>query len=203
MTWYDPTQGPHVPLDDAEAIRRANESLSHSASIIHVGPNAPTSAVGSAAKNVPDWKRWFDTVNKLDKIWSPTHSKWITLTPLMTRDDGAGTRALTSFGDLTAASVGPARTIDTGTTAYVDIGAQMTNDTPGEICLASFAVSGATTAAAADAISILVVDIGALGRRFLVTGLTAGSNTFTMKYRVTAGTGTFERRNICVTPIAT
>ena len=36
---------------------------------------------------------------------------------------------------------------------------------------------------------------------FYVTGLTAGSNTFTAKYRVDAGTGTFANRTIVVIPL--
>ena len=36
---------------------------------------------------------------------------------------------------------------------------------------------------------------------YLVSGLTAGSNTFTAKYRVDASTGTFVNRNIIVIPL--
>ena len=36
---------------------------------------------------------------------------------------------------------------------------------------------------------------------FYVIGLTAGSNTFTAKYRVDAGTGTFANRTIVVIPL--
>ncbi len=36
---------------------------------------------------------------------------------------------------------------------------------------------------------------------FFVTGLTAGSNTFTAKYRVTGGTGTYLNRTIIVIPL--
>ena len=35
----------------------------------------------------------------------------------------------------------------------------------------------------------------------LLTGLSAGSTTFTLKYRVTAGTGTFTNRTIAVIPL--
>jgi hypothetical protein len=34
----------------------------------------------------------------------------------------------------------------------------------------------------------------------MISSLTPGSNTFTMKYRVTAGTGTFLARQIAVIP---
>jgi hypothetical protein len=36
---------------------------------------------------------------------------------------------------------------------------------------------------------------------FLVTGLTAGSLAFTAKYRTSAGTSTFQNRNIIVIPM--
>ena len=40
-----------------------------------------------------------------------------------------------------------------------------------------------------------------LGATFLVSSLTAGSNVFTAKYKVDAGTGTFADRKILGTPL--
>ena len=208
MTFTDPTVGPQFG-QDAERERQIVESLSHSATIWFVGPSAPTPITGGVKKPVPDWKRWFDTTNKLDKIWSPTHSLWITLTPLMARDDDDGTTTSTTFGNLTGSGVGPAVTIDTGTTVYVDVFASFFNDSSAlGFTGVGFAISGATTKAANDAEAILGGfgangELYQFGGRVLVTGLTAGSNTFTMKYRVSAGTATIQRRNICVTAIPT
>ncbi len=39
------------------------------------------------------------------------------------------------------------------------------------------------------------------GATFLVTGLTAGSNTFTQQYKVNGGTGTFANRRLLVIPL--
>jgi hypothetical protein len=66
-----------------------------------------------------------------------------------------------------------------------------------------FAISGTNTVAASDPFSI--TKNGTTGERitgtFLVTGLTAGSNTFAAQYRVTGGTGTFSDRKIAVVPL--
>jgi hypothetical protein len=95
--------------------------------------------------------------------------------------------------------------VTSGTSCLVIIGAHMWNDTAGGRSLMGYAISGATTAAAADATSY-AHDISASGRiigasRIIwQTGLTAGSNTFTAKYRVGAGTGTWAQRNLIVLP---
>lgn len=72
----------------------------------------------------------------------------------------------------------------------------------------SVAVSGASTIAASDAVSIYSsgVDAGNASRWSVMqrmTGLTPGSNTFTMKYAAgTSGaTGTFQRRELVVMPL--
>jgi hypothetical protein len=67
----------------------------------------------------------------------------------------------------------------------------------------SIAVSGASTVAAADSWAIQFRSTSAtnsLGAAVahIFTGLTAGSNTFTCKYKVSAGTGTFSNRSITV-----
>jgi hypothetical protein len=68
-----------------------------------------------------------------------------------------------------------------------------------------FGVSGASTVAASDTQSLNVVSLGAtagaqITATYLVTGLTAGSNTFTAKYRASGNTCTFVNRSIVVTP---
>lgn len=125
-------------------------------------------------------------------------------TPSTAGGPGAGeTTTSTSYTDLTTS--GPAVTVTTGTSALVIIAARMTNTTSGSECAASYEVSGATTSAASDARALAFnASSGSPNLRasaaYLHTGLTAGSNTFTMKYRVSAGTGTFTYRNITVIP---
>lgn len=114
------------------------------------------------------------------------------------------TTTSTSYTDL--ATAGPAVTVTTGTLALVIISARQENNTAGQWCYMSFAVSGATTTAAADANglqnsnSVTALNQIHASRAVLVT-LTPGSNTFTSKYRVTAGTGTWVTRDIIVIPL--
>lgn len=105
----------------------------------------------------------------------------------------------TSYADL--ATVGPAVTVETDTAAKVTITSLMFNS-GANVNVMSFAVSGATTVAAADTKSLQVASAPGfrLSYTTLVTGLTPGSNTFTAKYRTSAGTATFQDREITVEP---
>lgn len=121
--------------------------------------------------------------------------------------DVGGTTTSTTFDDLAGgAAVGPAVTLTTGTQALVFIHSQATNSGAGS-ARASVEVSGASTIAAADNRSIATFGsadngLGASTWTWYTGGLalTPGSNTFTMKYRVSSGTGTFDDRRIAVMP---
>jgi hypothetical protein len=121
----------------------------------------------------------------------------------------AQTTTSTSYTDLSTS--GPATTVTTGTTAIVQVHFRYSNSSGNAnndtgIGHMSFDVSGATTLAAADARcaqgpQIHLSHTQTRAGVFYVTGLTAGSNTFTAKYKVsgvTPGTGTFSERNIVV-----
>lgn len=108
------------------------------------------------------------------------------------------------FTDL--ATVGPLVTVDTGPNALVLTHCQLSNDGAGS-AFAGVEVSGASSIAAALNRSINIVNsagavIGAGTSVWYAGGLvlTPGSNTFTMKYRVSSGTGTFADRRIIVVP---
>ena len=69
-------------------------------------------------------------------------------------------------------------------------------------------ISGATVRAAVDTTSLSLTNGGNTAHpvhqasaTYFVTGLTAGSNVFTAKYDVSAGTGTFANRTIVVVPL--
>lgn len=121
------------------------------------------------------------------------------------------TTTSTSYTDL--ATAGPAVTVTIGNSgrAIVFIGAAILSDAASpSVCNMSYAVSGATTIAAADSRAITVDTSSGPGGTgvaaspsgfFLVSGLTPGTNTFTLKYRTSSGdTATFANRNILVQP---
>jgi hypothetical protein len=107
----------------------------------------------------------------------------------------------TSFTDL--ATPGPAIAATTGTAAFVTMASSIANTGSG-FDLVAVAVSGATTVAAVEANSIGLAP-GTTGARLaggvLLTGLNAGTNTFTLKYRVSASSGSFLDRRIGVFPL--
>ena len=113
------------------------------------------------------------------------------------------TTASTSFTDL--ATAGPEVTVATGTKALVILNCNFKNTTDDAYSKMGYAVSSATTVAATSARAYSWAP-GSAGTGlfaaavFLHTGLTAGSNVFTAKYLVSAGTGTFLDRHITVIP---
>jgi len=117
------------------------------------------------------------------------------------------TTTSTSYTDLTTS--GPAVTVTTGTKALVIVTAQSRNNLGAEFCRISYAVSGATTIAADDSFAInwQQPQDGTFAQQIRtsvasVVSLTAGSNTFTLKYKVSNGTGTFLNRAIFVINLA-
>ena len=116
--------------------------------------------------------------------------------------DTGETSTSTSYTDL--ATPGPAVTLNTGTKALVIITARMYVGATLTDVFASYAVSGATTIAAGNSRAIYLGSSGinlpviGVSAASLLTGLTAGSNTFTMKYRVSGNTGNWDRRWISV-----
>jgi hypothetical protein len=105
----------------------------------------------------------------------------------------------TSYTDL--ATAGPAVTLTTGTQVLVFTNTGISTAS-GRYVFADFDISGATTRAAADATCIQGgEDTNGVQFRIGVANLmtvTAGSNTFTMKYRTNAGTSSFLNRTITV-----
>lgn len=112
------------------------------------------------------------------------------------------TTTSTSYTNLT--TPGPAVTVTTGTKALVLISSYVFNTSSGDACYASVEVSGATTTSASDLFCLQYESNSSAdvlnATRATVMTLTAGSNTFTMKYRVSGGTGTFRRRELVIMP---
>ncbi len=114
------------------------------------------------------------------------------------------TTASTTYTDLT--TTGPAVTVTSGTRLLIILTSFMNVDSAGDQAFMSYAISGATSASASDN-EALNYESGAANDLMqaswarLRTGLTAGSNTVTAKYRTTGGTATFRRRYITLIPL--
>ena len=126
---------------------------------------------------------------------------WVTETWLAAVVVTSQTTSSVSFTDL--ATAGPSVSVQTNTSALVTVGCQISNATGNDVSYMGYAISGATTLAASQAAAFFYQSYtagGGLQGAFtsIVTGLTAGANTFTAKYQVSASTGTFVNRNIAV-----
>lgn len=111
------------------------------------------------------------------------------------------TTTSTSFVDL--ATTGPAVTVTTGVRAIVFLYVRVSNNTTGSLASMGYAISGATTQAASVDRSVSYQssvgnDLIRCSSVIMESGMTAGANTFTSKYSVTSGTGTFGERRLAV-----
>lgn len=138
-----------------------------------------------------------------------TGLKWATVSASPANDSATvstnESTTSTTYTDL--ATSGPAVTLTTGTKALVIITATLDPISSVRGLCASFAVSGATTITASDtrAVAMYVGTATAenkaqrMSAASRLSTLTAGSNTFTMKYRATVGaTVQFSDREILV-----
>jgi hypothetical protein len=136
-------------------------------------------------------------------------SAWVCITPVGASSNTTGTTNSATYvttltGDATAVSC----TLATGTTALVKVSCNATSASSIGI-RTTFSVSGATTLAAADnngaTVSVAVAGNAIqLNRTLVITGLTAGTNTFTVNYQAVGGGGTasFSSRAMVVQGIA-
>jgi hypothetical protein len=114
------------------------------------------------------------------------------------------TTTSTSYADL--ATAGPAVTVTTGAMCWVLVTATESNNTSGQNVYMSYAVTGASSVSATDDRALLLTAAATnqamrATHVYLETGLTPGSNTFTAKYRVTGGTGSWSNRRIAALPL--
>jgi hypothetical protein len=132
-------------------------------------------------------------------------TSWTCLTPVGAETTTGGTTSSSSFtATLSGGGTNPSVTLTTGTTALVTISSWSgTPGTGGFIFAAQgVAVSGASTIAAADRWALNsgngTASPSGFGATFIFTGLTAGTNTFTLQYKSNSGTGSWSNRNIIV-----
>ena len=148
-----------------------------------------------------------DSTQSLGLKWAAPAAAVINLTGSSAFISTIESTSSSSYTDLTTA--GPAVTLTTGTKALVIINAGVSSNITNAQARYSFAVSGATTLAADDLRSAyfktcptLVGGQGAVNVTgsfaMVLTGLTAGSNTFTMKYKAFGDSSSFQSRNITI-----
>ena len=118
----------------------------------------------------------------------------------------ATSQSSTSLTYAALATAGPAVTVTIPASghALVTLTVKASNAIAADFSYMGFAVSGSTTLPATEAQSFVFE--GKTSRTqasatYLVTGLTAGSNTFTAEYKVNASTGTWANRSIIVIPL--
>lgn len=109
----------------------------------------------------------------------------------------------TSTSYVNLATVGPAVTLTTGTKALMWWRAYTQNNTIDTATWMAPAITGASSITATDASAASLDGVTAANAFSIVgfhmeDGLTPGVNTFTLQYRVTAGTGTYGFRELCV-----
>lgn len=154
------------------------------------------------------------SVNGTDEVYVVQGgvSKRATVTQVLaeaaiTAIDGANvntTETTTSSTYTDLATSGPSVTLNTGSAVIVTLSAVVENTLgSGNTGYTSVAVSGATTLAASDTNAVFGSGTGAgfgisLCRRFKLTGLTPGSNTFKLQYRRDGSTWGFHNRSIVV-----
>ena len=145
-------------------------------------------------------------------------TNWVCVTPVGATTNTAGTTASTTWTTtLTSGGTNPSVTLETGTSALVSTFALTSAavNAAREIGLA-FGVSGATTLTPSGnvgptqsgiALGSYIIAITAghnyqIQRTFLITGLTAGTNTFSLYYITDNNTDTFRNRSLTVQGIA-
>lgn len=154
--------------------------------------NLTAAALATAAGQIP-----VSTGTNVIAMRTPAHTH-------ITTSEGTASTTYTNL-----ATAGPAVTSTTGTQALVFMSSGMTQSAAGGFCNASWAVSGATTIATGVSDSVVSYKPSAVGTQttqgvtFLQTGLTAGSNVFTMGYNAggAGGTATFFQRELVVFPL--
>ena len=139
--------------------------------------------------------------------WSASNSNWTPQAPAISTTAASTvstTETTTSVTYTDLATVGPSVTITTGTSVIIMFSSIIRNTiSSGNTGWVSVGVSGATTLSASDTNAFDAASPGsgfniAGSRVLLLTGLTPGSNTFTLKYRVDGSTWAFENRTIAV-----
>ncbi len=131
-------------------------------------------------------------------------SAWVCVTPVASNTETNGTTTSTSLTPtLSGGGTNPSVTLSTGTSALITISAT-TSCTSGFTHNMCIAVSGASSIAGNTAQGTYSTQATANRHsdQYVLTGLTAGTNTFTLQYITAAGTASFSQRHLIVVGIA-
>ena len=130
---------------------------------------------------------------------------WVCVTPVSAYTSNSGTSASTPFTETLSGTPGtnPSVTVTTGATALISLYGEAYNSGSNANYI-GISVSGATTIAGTEANAVVFVgtNVFSFAKTWILSGLTAGTNTFSVTYRVSAGTGTFRERRVTVQGIA-
>jgi hypothetical protein len=131
-------------------------------------------------------------------------SAWVTTTPVSSSDTTTRTSSSTSYTTLTGA---PTVTVSTGTKALITVTAELASSIAG-YTRAGVVVSGASTiVAVATKSATNYFNASTLGNNvtvsytYMETGLTAGSNTFTMQVAAAGATLSVVNKSLTVVGI--
>lgn len=172
---------------------------------------APMTAIAGASVMASDFNTYVrDNLNQTAPAICTSQGSWFTASgvnqlaerfPTQNNTQASSTTTSTSYGNL-GDGVTTSVTVGTGNRALVLIYVNISNSVDGDRTWMAYDISGATTLASADDRSVNHSSNQGMrwGSTFLETSLTPGSNTFTLRYRVSAGTGTFSVRRIAVIP---
>ena len=132
-------------------------------------------------------------------------SAWVCITPKSSHDETTRTTASTSFTTLTGA---PSVTVQTGTKALITVAGMMSQGAVAGYayigCVVSSASTIASSATKAAGIYWAATDLGndkTTSFTYLETGLTAGSNVFTMQVSGAGATLTIKQKSLTVVGI--
>lgn len=175
--------------------------------------SAPLTAVANATLTAAQWNASVrDNLNESAPAKATTPGSMFVTTAANTIAERIPTANFVGTAETTAsatyavlATAGPAVTVTTASRMLSFASCELFNNAAAGQSWAAHEVSGATTLAASDTWGLKHGDSGVNGtmtasRSHLEVSLTPGSQTVTLKYRVSAGTGTFQRRQIIVMP---
>lgn len=132
-------------------------------------------------------------------------SAWVCITPKSSLDETTRTTSSTSYTTLTGA---PSVTLQTGTKALITVAGMMSMGGTAGYANIGCVVSGASTIASSETRAAVIywgtTDLGndkTTSFTYLETGLTAGSNVFTMQVKCPGATMTTKQKSLTVVGI--